>query len=145
MIFVENWPISNLLDSLIFEHPWSQCYTVVANQHEYITYLASTLASSPSMASAACGVLAGMTCRSKVDLVGPKYKTSTHKMVITMWAIFVTLVVFCHILPKHFFAFLACKRHLCRLGDPVFLSLGMALRTVEPQLATRSADGDLRI
>lgn len=66
-------------------------------------------------------------------------------MVITVWAIFVTLVVFCHILPKGLFTLLACERHLCRLGKRVVFSLGMALCTVEPLLATRGTDGDLRV
>ena len=105
-----------------------------------MAYLASTLASSPSTASTTCGVLADMTYGLRVDqLVEPMYKT-THKMIIAVRAIFVTLVVFCHILPKRLFALLTCKRHLCRLGDPVVLSLGMALRTVEPQLAARGTD-----
>lgn len=66
-------------------------------------------------------------------------------MVVTMWTIFIALIVFRHILPKNFLAFLACKRHLYRLGKLVVFSLGMALSTVKPLLAAGSPDGDLRV
>ena len=66
-------------------------------------------------------------------------------MVVTVWAILVALVIVGHVLAERLLALLAQEGHLRRPLEPVVLRLRMALRAVEPLLAARGADGDLRV
>ena len=69
----------------------------------------------------------------------------THIVVITMRTVLVALVVLGHVLPESLLALLAHEHHLHRLRQLVRLRFRVTFRAVEPLLAARRADGDLRV
>ena len=62
-----------------------------------------------------------------------------------MRTVLVALLVGRHVLPERLAALLAQKRHLHRPLELVVLRLRVAFRAVEPLLAARRADGNLRV
>lgn len=56
-------------------------------------------------------------------------------MVITVWTVFVALLVVGHIFPEGFLALLTDEGHLVRLLQSVILGLCMAFRAVKPLFA----------
>lgn len=111
----------------------------------WMTHRLSTLASSPSTPTTACGVFASNTC--VIWLVGlkKKHRLDTHIVVVTVRAILVAFLVSGHVLPKCLFTFLAHESHLQCFCKLMRLRLCMALGTVEPLFAARSTDGDLGV
>ena len=66
-------------------------------------------------------------------------------MVVAVGAIFIALIVFTHVLPEGFLAFLAGEDHLCRLLQVVILRLGVTFCAIKPLFATRCAYGYLGV
>lgn len=68
-----------------------------------------------------------------------------HIMIITVWAVFVALLVRRHILSEGFLAFLAHEGHFRGLGEPVRLHFGMTFRAIVPLLTAGCTNGYLCI
>lgn len=62
-----------------------------------------------------------------------------------MWAVFIALLVGCHVFPESFLAFLTYEGHFHRFLQRMLGYFGMTLRAVEPLLAARSTNRDLGI
>jgi len=68
-----------------------------------------------------------------------------HEVVVTVWAVFVTLLEFRNILSKALLAFLACKCHVVRLDQFMILLFAVAVCAIEPFPTTGRADSHLRV
>lgn len=66
-------------------------------------------------------------------------------MVVTVGTVLVALVKLLHVFAEALFALLAREGHLQRLFQSMRLSVGMALRAVEPLPAAGRTDGDLGV
>jgi hypothetical protein len=66
-------------------------------------------------------------------------------VVITVWAVLVTVLVHAHVLPERLLALLADECHLHRLRERMVLRLCVAFGAVEPLLAARRSDADLSV
>jgi hypothetical protein len=66
-------------------------------------------------------------------------------MIITMWTVFIALLVGRHILSERLFAFLAHKNHLRCLLQGVCLRFTVAFGAIVPLFAAWSTDGDLSV
>ena len=76
---------------------------------------------------------------------GEDHKLNTHKVIVTVRAVLITLIELRGIFPEGFLALLTDKRHLGRLCEPVGLRFGVAFGAIEPLLAAGRADGNLGI
>ncbi len=66
-------------------------------------------------------------------------------MIVAMRTKLIALLIRCHVLPKRLLAALAKESHLRSFGQRMLGHLSVALCTIEPSLAARCPDGDLRV
>lgn len=66
-------------------------------------------------------------------------------MIVAMRTVLVALIVLGHVLAERLLALLAHEHHLRRLRETVGLRLGVTFGAVEPLLAARRANRDLRV
>ena len=68
-----------------------------------------------------------------------------HVVIITMRTVLVALLVNGHVFSEGLLALLTDESHFCRPRKRMRLCLRVTLGAIEPLLAARGADGDLRV
>jgi|SRR6267142_1789922 len=101
---------------------------------------------------AACGVFASMTYLEGESVREEASEGTTriaadgaHVVIITMRAVFVALLVNGHVFSEGLLALLTHEGHFCRPRKRMRLCLRVTFGAIEPLLAARGTDGDLRI
>ena len=103
-------------------------------------------ASSPSIPTTAWGVFASRTYRER-ERVRERVRVvqQAHIVVIAMRAVLVALLICGHVLAEGLLALLTDEGHVRGPRKRMRLCLRVTFGTVEPLLAARGTDGDLRV